>query len=143
MMTNECTEKLAAYLLHVGDVARDRAHGDGILERQLVRLALDAGVVHEYAGVGTQSGEGEHDVLVDAVNLADGPVVLQRGDRLLLHADHNAVLSAHSDLNKGMNERNRMRDSVLTAVDPFLTASCAYSTWNKWPSGLKIVIARS
>ena len=31
----------------------------------------------------------------------------------------------------------------LTAVEPFLTASCAYSTWKRWPSGEKTVIARS
>ncbi|EJK68215.1 hypothetical protein THAOC_10627, partial [Thalassiosira oceanica] len=30
-----------------------------------------------------------------------------------------------------------------TAVLPLLTASIAYSTWNKCPSGLKTVIARS
>lgn len=31
----------------------------------------------------------------------------------------------------------------LTAVEPFLTASCAYSTWKRWPSGEKTVMARS
>lgn len=31
----------------------------------------------------------------------------------------------------------------LTAVDPFFTASCAYSTWKRCPSGEKTVIARS
>ena len=30
-----------------------------------------------------------------------------------------------------------------TAVVPLRTASIAYSTWNRWPSGLKTVIARS
>lgn len=33
--------------------------------------------------------------------------------------------------------------SLLTAVDPFFTASCAYSTWKRWPSGEKTVMARS
>lgn len=31
----------------------------------------------------------------------------------------------------------------ITAVDPFLTASWAYSTWKRWPSGEKTVIALS
>lgn len=31
----------------------------------------------------------------------------------------------------------------LTAVDPFFTASWAYSTWKRCPSGEKTVIARS
>lgn len=30
-----------------------------------------------------------------------------------------------------------------TAVEPFLTASWAYSTWSRWPSGEKTVIALS
>lgn len=30
-----------------------------------------------------------------------------------------------------------------TAVVPLRTASRAYSTWKRWPSGLKTVIARS
>ena len=30
-----------------------------------------------------------------------------------------------------------------TAVVPLRTASMAYSTWNKWPSGEKTVMARS
>lgn len=32
---------------------------------------------------------------------------------------------------------------ALTAVEPFFTASCAYSTWKRCPSGEKTVIARS
>ena len=32
---------------------------------------------------------------------------------------------------------------MITAVDPFFTASCAYSTWNRCPSGENTVIARS
>lgn len=35
------------------------------------------------------------------------------------------------------------RGSPLTAVEPFFTASCAYSTWKRWPSGEKTVMARS
>jgi len=34
-------------------------------------------------------------------------------------------------------------DTSHTAVAPFFTASWAYSTWNKWPSGEKTVIALS
>lgn len=30
-----------------------------------------------------------------------------------------------------------------TAVEPFFTASCAYSTWNRCPSGENTVIALS
>lgn len=36
-----------------------------------------------------------------------------------------------------------MNELIFTAVDPFRTASCAYSTCNKWPSGENTVIARS
>jgi len=32
---------------------------------------------------------------------------------------------------------------LLTAVDPLRTASCAYSTCSKWPSGENTVIALS
>lgn len=37
----------------------------------------------------------------------------------------------------------RAQSSPLTAVEPFFTASCAYSTWKRWPSGEKTVMARS
>ena len=36
-----------------------------------------------------------------------------------------------------------MARQLLTAVVPLCTASRAYSTWNRWPSGLNTVIARS
>ena len=34
-------------------------------------------------------------------------------------------------------------DRTPTAVVPLRTASIAYSTWKRWPSGEKTVIARS
>lgn len=40
-------------------------------------------------------------------------------------------------------EGQRWRNWSLTAVDPFFTASWAYSTWKRCPSGEKTVIARS
>lgn len=108
-------------LLDAGNVAGDVLDGDGVLDCQAVRLALDARAVNQDAGVGGQAwgrarsagqlrsaheqgggrddatGETEADVVVEHGRLADGARVLQLEDTLLLDGEDDAVLAAHAD----------------------------------------------
>ena len=58
-------------LLQPGDVPRDVLDGDGILDRQLVALALDPRPVDEDASVGLEPGAGERNVIVEVDDLTD------------------------------------------------------------------------
>ena len=94
-------------------------------------------------------------MVVDLADLAHGPRILQLGGRLALDPQADDVLAPHTDLraDSGCVKRcpslvlkTNLRttvDTALTAVVPLRTASSAYSTWNRWPSGENTVIARS
>lgn len=54
------------------------------------------------------------------------------------------VMRWGSGVRKAWGQRRVVKKSCsLTTVDPFFTASWAYSTWSRCPSGEKTVIARS
>lgn len=53
------------------------------------------------------------------------------------------AIEQHSKSAVSTNNHIVRSGRVLTAVEPFFTASWAYSTWNKCPSGENTVIARS
>lgn len=81
--------------------------------------------------------ESNNDVIVERGNLADAALVLQFGNRSLLHSNHNTVRPAHANLhnqsvknrrNLGMEcdvESEKMKEIAQTAAVPRLTASIA------------------
>lgn len=71
--------------------------GDGLAERQVLRLALHLRAVDDDARVRRQSGERHHDVRVQRADLAHRPFLLQHRYGLLLHAEHHAVGAQHAD----------------------------------------------
>lgn len=61
-------------------------------------LALHLGTIDHDASVGRETGKSHYNVVVEHANLAHLSILLQLGHRLLLHAKHNAVGAANSDL---------------------------------------------
>ena len=87
-------------------------------------------------------------MLVYSVYFAQRAIVLQHHGTFLLYGNNDAVLAPDADLVNIRNLKNvcvfaKLTSPSPTAVDPLLTASVAYSTWKRWPSGLKMVIAPS
>lgn len=137
--TNASTLRIP--LLHAGDVFRDVLDGDGILDRQPVRLGLDARLVDENPRVGIQSSESETDVFVQQSDLRgrnSGILQLEGGG--FLASEHDDVFTFDADgagsySNNGQASAFRLRhaskkpsQSILYSFVPRLTASVAYST---------------
>ena len=81
----------------VGDGLRDGLHLEGLVVHEPVVLRLHPGTLHQHLGVGGEAGEGERAVAVDLDDLLDGGGFHQgRGDALL-HGEHDALGSHHSD----------------------------------------------
>ncbi len=135
---------LRVLLLHAGDPLGEVLHARALVQREPVGLRLGARAVHEHARVGREPREREADVLVHAHDLAHGPRVLQLRSRLLLHActrrgraacpaGLGPACAAVPARRRSTQRSPRTMMSVPrtpTASVPFLTASCAYSTWN-------------
>jgi len=56
-------------------------------------LALEAYLVDQDASISLQSSKSAHEVLIDALDFADGAGVLQLGDCVLLDCENDAVVS--------------------------------------------------
>ena len=68
-----------------GDVSGDVLEGDGVLDGQLVALALHAALVDQDTRVGREAGEGQHDVLVQQADLLHGALLLRKMKRVQFH----------------------------------------------------------
>ena len=105
------------------DVSGDVLQRDWILHGELVRLALDPALVDENPGVGRETREGHHDVVVQHADLLHGALLLQFGHRLLLHAedDDAAAADAHGGrpLLHGLLGVLNLRDTQVGLVQCF------------------------
>ncbi len=74
-----------------------------VVDRRLIfvlkaeRLALEADFVDEDTGIGLQSRESQHQVLVDSLDFADSARVLKLGHSVLLNGHHDAVGAGNSN----------------------------------------------
>jgi len=97
-------------------------HSTRALSMRIRPSAVRPGVSVSCKSVHT--GKGDTDVVVKHSDLAHRPGVLELERRLLLHAENDTRLAAHTDLLSVLEEA-----SQLTAAVPRFTASRAYSTW--------------
>ena len=81
----------------VGDGLRDGLHLEGLVVHEPVVLRLHPGALHQHLGVGGEAGEGERAVAVDLDDLLDGGGFHQGRGYALLHGEHDAFGSHHSD----------------------------------------------
>ena len=118
---------LRVALLHAGDVARHVLDGDGVLERQAVRLRLDARLLDQDARVRVEACERQDQVVVDARDLGRRDArVLQLERRAPLAAQHDAVLAldAHR-AGPALDGLQRVLHLEDVAVGPAAVSSCA------------------
>ena len=132
---------LRVLLLHAGDPLGQVLHAGALVQREPVGLRLYARAIDQHARVRGQPRERQADVLVHAHDLAHRTRVLQLGRRLLLHACWGIGGVSISRLGDETFRQQTQSEPALpstmmsvprtpTASVPFLTASCAYSTWN-------------
>lgn len=99
-------------------------HGNGILDRQAMALAFYTRFVDKYTSVSGQTwyivcrlavmigsracrrrtGEGHADMIVEHDDLSNGTRILQLQRGLLLHAQHDNILSPQTDLHVQSSE---------------------------------------
>lgn len=107
--------------------------------------------------------KGHNNVVIERANFSDGARFLKFSDRLSLNSKDHNIFTTNSNLQNeippiiihwhqyafchyktGSEAKRNQKPKILrTAVEPFFTASCAYSTWKRCPSGENIVIALS
>jgi hypothetical protein len=125
-------------------------------------LAFDAGMLDEVPGICLQAGHSTANVLIDFDNLFDRRGFEKSGCNTLLNAQDNTLVGCyliwsqnsvfglesvvdnrqepqiwHPGFQTGAFVRNRKHTPI--AVEPSLIASREYSTWNKRPSGEKVL----
>mmetsp|Transcript_8594 Transcript_8594/g.25342 ORF Transcript_8594/g.25342 Transcript_8594/m.25342 type:complete len:289 (+) Transcript_8594:44-910(+) len=90
------TAPVRVLLLGPGDETGDVVDRGGVLDVETVRLALDAHLVHENAGIRVESRKGKGDVVVAREDLPNCPRVLELGGGALLDRQDHDVLSSHT-----------------------------------------------
>ena len=70
---------------------------DTLIVHESVVGRLDAAVVYERAGVGSQAADGSADVVVQLEDLLDAALLQQSGRAALLHAKHNTFVRSDAD----------------------------------------------
>ena len=82
---------LSVFLLSLGDALRHVLHRGLVLEVESERLAFESGFVNQHTGVGLETGEGRHDVVVDLHDFADASWVLEISDSLLFNSKDDGI----------------------------------------------------
>lgn len=88
---------LCVLLLSLSTETCNELYGRLVLVLEAEALALEAHFVDQHASICLESGEGEHKVLVDALDFADGAWVLKLGDGVLFDGEDDAVATDDSD----------------------------------------------
>ena len=91
------TTALRVLLLRLTHEVSDVVNGGLIFVLEAERLALETHLVDQDASVGLQTRESQHEVLIDALDLANGAWVLQLGHSVLLNGHHDAVVASDSN----------------------------------------------
>src|ERR1051325_11713993 len=89
--------ELGAALLEVADLLDEDVDRDGLVVGDAVHLRLDAGAVHQGAGVGHEAGGGAADVGVDGEDLLDALRHDEAAGDALVDEQDDAGLGAHAD----------------------------------------------
>jgi hypothetical protein len=88
---------LSVFLLGLSDKASHILNGGLIFVAKAVRLALNTSLVNQNSGVGLESRECDHKVLINLLDLSNSAGVLKLCDGVLLDSEDDAVFALEAN----------------------------------------------